>query len=59
MSVDKVAYVGIQLLIIILVGMLTLPFLSREKCLYCGSYNSLDAEECSKCGEKLETSDLV
>jgi hypothetical protein len=53
--VTKVAYVGIQLLIMVLVGLVTVPFLSRARCLHCGSYNSLDAEECSKCEEKLET----
>jgi len=53
MSVSKVAYVGIQLFIIALVGLLTVPFLSRAKCLHCGSYNRLDAEECSKCGQEL------
>ncbi|MCK5558800.1 MAG: zinc-ribbon domain-containing protein [Candidatus Hydrogenedentes bacterium] len=49
----KVAYVGIQLFIIVVVGLLAIPFLSRTRCPHCGSYNSLDAERCSKCGEKL------
>ncbi len=55
MLVDKVAYVAVLLFITVLVSVLTIPFLSRARCSHCGSYNSLDAETCSKCGETLGT----
>ena len=50
---DKVAYVAVLLSIIVLVGALTMPFLSRARCSHCGSYNPLDGAKCSKCGETL------